>query len=51
MTKDLPNQIPLSLSAIEKRKNNMKKQLLFKGGTDIELLNSAEKAGIINLFK
>jgi DNA-binding NarL/FixJ family response regulator len=51
MTKDLPNLIPLSLSAIEKRKNNMKKQLLFKGGTDIELLNSAEKAGILNLFK
>ena len=51
MTKDLPEVIPLSLSAIEKRKNNMKKQLLFRGGTDIELLNCAKKAGIMNLFK
>ena len=51
MTKDLPNFIPLSLSTIEKRKNNLKKQLLFKKGTDIDLLNNAEKAGIVNFFK
>ena len=51
MTKDLPNLIPLSLSAIEKRKNNMKKQLLFKGGSDIELLNSAKNAGIVHFLK
>jgi DNA-binding NarL/FixJ family response regulator len=51
MTKDLPRFVPLSLSAIEKRKNNMKKQLLFTGGTDIELINKAEKIGILNLLK
>lgn len=47
-TKNLPNYIPLSLSAIEKRKANMKKQLLFEGGTDAELIESTKKMGLFD---
>ncbi len=47
-TKDLPHYIPLSLSAIEKRKANLKKQFLFEGGSDAELIEQVKKLGLFN---
>jgi DNA-binding NarL/FixJ family response regulator len=46
-TNQLPNYIPLSLSAIEKRKANIKKQLVFDSGTDKQLVEVARKLGFI----
>ena len=46
-TNQLPNYIPLSLSAIEKRKANIKKQLIFDSGTDKQLIEVAKKLGFI----
>ena len=46
-TKDLPQYIPLSLSAIEKRKLNIREILEVKGGTDIDLINEAKEKGVI----
>lgn len=46
-TNNLPDYIPLSLSAIEKRKANLKKQLLFYGGSDNQLIEMAKKLGFI----
>ena len=46
-TKDLPTYIPLSLSAIEKRKANIKKQLIMDAGSDKELLDAARNLGFI----
>jgi DNA-binding NarL/FixJ family response regulator len=46
-TNQLPNYIPLSLSAIEKRKANLKKQLVFDSGTDKQLIEVAKKLGLI----
>jgi DNA-binding NarL/FixJ family response regulator len=46
-TKDLPNYIPLSLSAIEKRKASIKKQLILESGSNKELLDSAKSLGLI----
>ena len=46
-TKDLPQYIPLSLSAIEKRKLNIREILEVKGGTDIDLINEAKTKGVI----
>jgi DNA-binding NarL/FixJ family response regulator len=46
-TNQLPNYIPLSLSAIEKRKANLKKQLVFDSGTDKHLVEVAKKLGLI----
>lgn len=46
-TINLPNYIPLSLSAIEKRKASMKKQLIFDIGDDLELIEAAKKLGFI----
>lgn len=46
-TKDLTQYIPLSLSAIEKRKLNMREVLEVKGGTDIDLINEAKTKGVI----
>ena len=43
----LPNYIPLSLSAIEKRKANIKKQLILESGTDKELIDVAKNLGFI----
>jgi DNA-binding NarL/FixJ family response regulator len=46
-TKDLPTYIPLSLSAIEKRKLNIREILEVKGGTDIDLIREAKTKGVI----
>ena len=46
-TKDLPQYIPLSLSAIEKRKLNIREILDVKGGSDIDLINEAKTKGVI----
>jgi DNA-binding NarL/FixJ family response regulator len=46
-TKDLPQYIPLSLSAIEKRKLNIREILEVQGGTDIDLINEAKTKGVI----
>ncbi len=50
-TKILPDYIPLSLSSIEKRKANLKKQLLFNGGSDKELIKAAQEMGLFDLPK
>ena len=47
-TKDLPHYIPLSLSALEKRKANLKKQLIFEGGSDAELIERVKKMGLLS---
>jgi DNA-binding NarL/FixJ family response regulator len=47
-TKDLTKFIPLSLSTIEKRKANLKKQLIFKGGTDAELIERVNNLGLFS---
>ena len=46
-TKDLPQYIPLSLSAIEKRKLNIREILEVTGGTDVDLINEAKTKGVI----
>lgn len=46
-TNELPNFIPLSLSSIEKRKANLKKQLLFETGSDKQLVDMARKLGFL----
>lgn len=43
----LTDYIPLSLSAIEKRKACIKKQLIFESGQDKELIEVAKKLGLI----
>ena len=45
--KDLPQYIPLSLSAIEKRKLNIREILEVRGGSDIDLINEAKTKGVI----
>lgn len=48
LTKNIPNYVPLSLSAIEKRKAQMKNMLLQgKGGDDHELIEAIKKIGIL----
>lgn len=46
-TKDLPTYIPLSLSAIEKRKLNIREILEVPGGTDVDLIREAKNKGVI----
>ncbi len=46
-TINLPNFIPLSLSTIEKRKANIKKQLIMDSGSDKELLDAARDLGFL----
>ncbi|WP_339888584.1 response regulator [uncultured Flavobacterium sp.] len=46
-TKELPKYIELSLSSIEKRKANIKLQLLDKRGTDNELIEVAKNLNLI----
>ena len=47
-TSDIPNYVPLSLSAVEKRKQQMKTLLLQgKGGDDKDLIEAIKKMGII----
>jgi DNA-binding NarL/FixJ family response regulator len=46
-TSQLTKFIPLSLSAIEKRKANIKKQLIFETGYDKELIEIAKSKGLL----
>lgn len=46
-TKDIPSFVPLSLSAIEKRKLNLKETLNLKGATDIDLIREARNKGLL----
>ncbi|OMQ08264.1 response regulator [[Flexibacter] sp. ATCC 35103] len=46
-TVNLPNYIPLSMSAIEKRKANIKGQLLMGKGSDRDLIGKAKKLGLL----
>jgi DNA-binding NarL/FixJ family response regulator len=46
-TKDIPQYVPLSLSAVEKRKLNLKDILEIKGGSDIDLIREAKSKGMI----
>jgi len=46
-TNELPDIISLSLSAIEKRKSRLKKQLIFEKGSDKELIQACKKLGLI----
>ncbi len=46
-TINLPSFIPLSMSAIEKRKANIKDQLLKGKGSDKDLVNQAKKIGLL----
>lgn len=46
-TVNLPNYIPLSMSAIEKRKANIKDQLLKGKGSDKDLVEKAKKLGLL----
>lgn len=46
-TKDIPNFVPLSLSAVEKRKLNLKETLNIKGGSDIDLIREAKSKGLL----
>jgi DNA-binding NarL/FixJ family response regulator len=46
-TKDIPQYVPISLSAIEKRKLNLKKLLDIKDETDIELVREAKNRGLL----
>lgn len=48
LTKNIPNYVPLSLSAIEKRKAHLKSMFLqAPGGDDHDLIEAAKKTGII----
>ncbi|GEC80212.1 response regulator [Flavobacterium aquatile] len=46
-TAHLPKVIPLSLSAIEKRKSNIKRQLIFNTGSDKDLIDKAKSMGLL----
>lgn len=46
-TKDIPSFVPLSLSAVEKRKLNLKELLEIKGGSDVELIKEAKNKGLL----
>lgn len=46
-TKNIPNYVPLSLSAIEKRKANLKNMFLKGAGDDHKLIEATKKIGII----
>ena len=46
-TKDIPQYIPISLTAIERRKANLKELFQIKDGSDIDLVREAKNKGII----
>jgi DNA-binding NarL/FixJ family response regulator len=46
-TVNIPDYIPLSMSTIEKRKANIKDQLLQGKGNDIDLIEKAKKMGLL----
>lgn len=43
----MPNYMDLSLSAIEKRKTNIKNRLIKEKGSDEAIVTNAKKLGII----
>ncbi len=47
LTKNIPNYVPLSLSAIEKRKAQLKSMFLQGSGDDHDLIEATKKIGII----
>jgi len=46
-TKDIPQYVPISIEAIEKRKLNLKKLLNIENGSDIELVREAKSKGLL----
>ncbi|RYE57589.1 MAG: response regulator transcription factor [Sphingobacteriales bacterium] len=46
-TKNLPQHLPLSISAIDKRKVQIKDCFLIKGGNDEDIIREATKLGLI----
>lgn len=46
-TKDIPQYVPLSLSAVEKRKLHLKDLLEIKDGNDIDLIREAKNKGLL----
>lgn len=46
-TKDIPQYVPISLSAIEKRKLNLKKILNIQDESDVELVREAKNRGLL----
>jgi DNA-binding NarL/FixJ family response regulator len=46
-TKDIPAFVPLSLSAVEKRKVNLKDTLNIAGGSDVDLIREAKIKGLL----
>jgi DNA-binding NarL/FixJ family response regulator len=46
-TTDIPQYIPISLEAIEKRKQNLKELLNLKDDSDIELVREAKNKGLL----
>lgn len=45
--KDIPQYVPISLHAIESRKENLKELFKMKEGSDVDLIREAKKKGII----
>jgi len=46
-TKDIPQYVPISLNAIESRKNNLKELFKIEEGSDIDLIKEAKNRGVI----
>jgi flagellar motor switch/type III secretory pathway protein FliN len=44
---DIPQYIPISLGAIERRKINLKELLKVQEGSDIELVREAKNRGLL----
>jgi DNA-binding NarL/FixJ family response regulator len=47
-TKEIPQYVPISLSAIETRKINLKELLKIEGGSDIDLIREAKNQGLLS---
>ncbi|MGV7105964.1 response regulator [Flavobacterium sp. U410] len=47
LTKNMPNYINLGISAIDKRKKQIKEYFLIKGGTDEDIVREAKKQGFV----
>jgi DNA-binding NarL/FixJ family response regulator len=47
---EIPQYIPISVEAIEKRKQNLKKLLNLKEGSDIDLVREAKNKGLLFLY-
>jgi DNA-binding NarL/FixJ family response regulator len=46
-TKNLPQYLPLSISAIDKRKSHIKDYFLINNGNDEDIIRAAKKAGLL----